>query len=74
MRNKAGKYKYQCLQCGFKSNRKYNYEVHMQSKKHNNYHKLPIVHVCDCCNYSTKYKSNLVKHKKSIKHQFNAQN
>jgi hypothetical protein len=61
--------KYTCVTCNYKTERKNNYNRHLQSVKHlNTLSSNENIHVCLICNYTCSKKSNYNVHLKSNKH------
>lgn len=64
---------YHCSDCKYKTQKKYNFDCHIKSKKH---HQNVVKcnndennkYLCELCNYSTKLYSNFTKHLNTKKH------
>ena len=59
-------FKYECKKCDFYSNKKHDYERHLQTKKHNDYKNAQNDYACECGNIYTN-RQNLHRHKMSCK-------
>ena len=71
--NNVTKILYYCNICDYNSNRKYNYDIHLQSVKHKKKQKKSIyIYHCDICDYHTNNKYNYDKHVYSVKHNCNS--
>ena len=57
---------YKCSLCDYSTVRKYNYQKHVNSKKH--IIKMKTEFSCEKCNYRTNKKSNMDRHNASKKH------
>ena len=58
---------YHCKKCDYKTERKYDYKCHLQTKKHKQV-ECTKYFSCEACDYKTKDRSNYAKHCKTEKH------
>jgi hypothetical protein len=57
---------YTCHTCNFSTNRKYDYQKHLQTKKHKKIvNNIEIIYECNICNKKYKYRQGLYKHKQN---------
>jgi len=59
---------YHCDTCSYHTTKKYNYDKHVRSDKHNKNTSNIIVYKCYVCNYKTTIHSNFKKHSLTEKH------
>ena len=64
-RFQKGSIKYICEKCDYYTNRKSQYERHLQTKKHNETNETKMKHTCKKCNKLYSSRTSLWRHKKS---------
>ena len=69
---------YYCPNCKYRTEKKFNYDCHIKSKKHiqeveESEGEEKVMYLCEACNYSTNLSSNYSKHLNTNKHKMNVQ-
>jgi hypothetical protein len=63
-------FQYVCNICDYNTSKKFNYELHLTTKKHKKLARPPPTYNCEICNYHTSNKYNYDKHMYSLKHKY----